>query len=128
MIFDIIRKSFVAEGSEFYFCTRPSLLKSVAVTEFQATEAYSNLDLTKAKNSISRLSKVEKENVSVRINPNSFIAREENNRHADGNEVYNRYIHLIIIIIIIIKFNSYLFVCQLNSPIIIIIIMVYLHM
>jgi hypothetical protein len=40
------------------------------VTEFQAAEAYSSLDLTKANYGISRLSMVEKENVSVRINPN----------------------------------------------------------
>jgi hypothetical protein len=50
MVFHILKNSFVTKGSEF-FCTRSSLLESVAVTEFQATEAYSNLDLTEAKNS-----------------------------------------------------------------------------
>jgi hypothetical protein len=60
-----------------FLCTRSSLLESVVVTEFQATEAYLNLDLTKVKYSISRLSVVEKENVSVRINPNSFIEYEK---------------------------------------------------
>jgi hypothetical protein len=30
---------------------RPNLLQSIIVTEFQATEAYSSLDLTKAKRS-----------------------------------------------------------------------------
>jgi hypothetical protein len=54
-----------------------SLLESVIVTEFQATEAYSSFDLTKAKYRISRLYIVEKENVSLRINPNNFIAREK---------------------------------------------------
>jgi hypothetical protein len=44
---------------------RSSLLESVIVTKFQATEAYSSMDLTKAKYSISRLSMVEIENVSV---------------------------------------------------------------
>jgi hypothetical protein len=44
-----------------------SLLDSVIVTEFQATEAYSSLDLTKAKYSISRLFMVEKQNASIRI-------------------------------------------------------------
>jgi hypothetical protein len=39
---------------------RSSLLESVIITEFQATEAYSNLDLTKAKYSMSTLSVVEK--------------------------------------------------------------------
>jgi hypothetical protein len=40
-------------------------LESVIVTEFQVTEEYPSLDLGKAKYSISRLSVVEKENVSV---------------------------------------------------------------
>jgi hypothetical protein len=40
---------------------RSSLLESVNVAEFQATEAYSNLDLTKAKHSNSRLSMGEKD-------------------------------------------------------------------
>jgi hypothetical protein len=51
------------------------------VTEFQATEAYSNLDLTKAKYSISRLSTGEKEIMIVQINLNNFIACEKKNRH-----------------------------------------------
>jgi hypothetical protein len=73
MVFHILKKKLWQRAANF-ICTRSSLLESVAVTEFQATEAYSNLDLTKAENSISRLSKVENENVSVRINLNSFIA------------------------------------------------------
>jgi hypothetical protein len=56
---------------------RSSPLESAIITEFQATEAYFNLDLTKAKYSISRLYMVEKENVSVRINATNFIACEE---------------------------------------------------
>jgi hypothetical protein len=58
-------------------CGKFSLLESVTVTEFQVTEAYSSLDLTKAKYSIRRLSMVENKNVSVRINPSSFIVREK---------------------------------------------------
>jgi hypothetical protein len=61
---------------------RSSLLESVIVTEYQATEAYSSFDLTKANFSI------EKENLSVLINPNSFIACEKR-KHHDENEVYN---------------------------------------
>jgi hypothetical protein len=61
-----------------FLCTRSSLLESVIVTDFQATEAYSSLDMTKAKYSISRLSMAEKENVSVQINPNNFIECEKN--------------------------------------------------
>jgi hypothetical protein len=57
--------------------TRSSLLESVILREFQATGAHSSLDLTKAKYSISRLSTVEKENESVRINPSNFIAGEK---------------------------------------------------
>jgi hypothetical protein len=37
---------------------------------------------------------IEKKNVSVRINPNSFIAREKGNQHGDENEVYNQCVHL----------------------------------
>jgi hypothetical protein len=51
-----------------------SLLESVSVTEFQATKEHSSLDSTEAKYSFSRLSKIEKENVSVGINPNNFTA------------------------------------------------------
>jgi hypothetical protein len=54
-----------------------SLLESVIITEFQATEAYSSLDLTKAKYIISRLSMVENENVIVRISPSNFCACEK---------------------------------------------------
>jgi hypothetical protein len=56
-----------------FLYTRSRLLESVIATEFQAAEAYSSLDLTKVKSSINILSKVEKENVNVRIIPNSFI-------------------------------------------------------
>jgi hypothetical protein len=53
-------------------------LESVTVTEFQATEAYSNLDLTKAKYSISILyGMVEKENVIAKISPSNFSACEK---------------------------------------------------
>jgi hypothetical protein len=65
----------MAKGCKF-LCTRSRLLESVIVTEFQAKETYCSLDLTKAKNT-SRLSKVEKDNVSVRIKPNSFIDSEK---------------------------------------------------
>jgi hypothetical protein len=66
-------------------------LESVIVTQFQATEAYSSLDLTKAKYSISRLPVVGKENAIVRISPRNFSAREKT-RH-DENEVCNQYAH-----------------------------------
>jgi hypothetical protein len=42
----------------------------------QATEAYSSSDLTKAKYSISRLSTVVKETVTVQISPSNFNAAE----------------------------------------------------
>jgi hypothetical protein len=57
----ILKKSTVEKG-----CMRSSLIESVIVTEFQA-EAYSSLDLTKAKHSISTLSVVEKPDVIVRL-------------------------------------------------------------
>jgi hypothetical protein len=49
----------------------------VLVTEFQATEAYSNFDLTSAEYNVKRLSVVEKEKVIVRISPNNFNACED---------------------------------------------------
>jgi hypothetical protein len=52
---------------------RSILLESVII----ATEAYSSLDLTKAKYSISRLSMVEKENVNLRIIPSHFSVCEK---------------------------------------------------
>jgi hypothetical protein len=75
MIFNILKTFFWQRAA--IFCTCSSLLESVIVTEPQATEAYSNLDLTKAKHSISRLYMIENENVRVRINPNNFIAYEK---------------------------------------------------
>jgi hypothetical protein len=66
MIFNTLKKSLWQRAANF-LCMRRSLLESVIVTEFQATEAYSSLDLTKAENSISRLSEVEKENVIIII-------------------------------------------------------------
>jgi hypothetical protein len=68
------KKNLLWQRAANFLCTRSSLLESVIITGFQATEAYSNLDLTKAKYSFSRLSMVVKENVIVRINLNNFIA------------------------------------------------------
>jgi hypothetical protein len=70
---------------------RSSLLESVIITEFQATEAYSSFVLTETKYSISRLSKVEKENVIVQL---ALVIPEhvkKENRHDDENEVCNQY-------------------------------------
>lgn len=60
------------------------------VTEFQAAEAYSGLDLTKTKYSISRLSMAENENVCELILIISSYVKKEN--QYDENEVYNQYI------------------------------------
>jgi hypothetical protein len=65
---------------------RSRLLESIVVTEFQATEAYSSSDSTKAKYSISRLSEVEKEDVSVPISRNNFIACEKKTKNQHDNE------------------------------------------
>jgi hypothetical protein len=54
-----VEKIIVAKGWKF-LSMRSSLSESVIVTEIQATEAYSSLDLTKARYSISKLSKVGK--------------------------------------------------------------------
>jgi hypothetical protein len=74
---------------------RSSLFKSVMVTDFQATEAYtySSLDLTKAKYSINTLAVVENEDVIVRTSPSNFITCEKEDRQDHENEVYNQYAH-----------------------------------
>lgn len=56
---------------------RSNFLQSLIVTEFQAVEAYYSLDMTKAKYSISILSFVEIENVSIQIKLNNFTACEK---------------------------------------------------
>jgi hypothetical protein len=47
-----------------FLCMRSSLLESVLVTELQTPEAYSNLDLTKAKYNVNILSKVENDSTN----------------------------------------------------------------
>jgi hypothetical protein len=71
--FQILEKSVVAKG----LFVHSSLLETVIITEFQATEAYSSLDLTNAKYSISKLSEVEKGKVVVQISPSNFSACEK---------------------------------------------------
>jgi hypothetical protein len=71
------------KGYKFSFYAL-SLMESLIVTEFQATEAYSSLDLTKAKYSISRLLKLEKSNVISQIIPSNFNACGKN-RHDNEN-------------------------------------------
>jgi hypothetical protein len=70
-----------------------NLFESVIVTEFQVTEAYSSLDVTKAKYSISRLSKMEKENVILRISSSNFSTCGKRDRHGDENEACSQYAH-----------------------------------
>jgi hypothetical protein len=50
-----------------------NLLESVTVTDFQATGAYSGLDLTRIKQRISKLSMAKKGNVMVRTNHSNII-------------------------------------------------------
>jgi hypothetical protein len=50
-----------------------SLLASVVIIEFQTTEAYSSLDLTKVKYNIYRQSREENEKVKVQTSPNNLI-------------------------------------------------------
>jgi hypothetical protein len=52
---------------------RSILLASVAVMDFHATEAYSNVDLTNVQYSIKRLCREEKEKVTDLINPSNLI-------------------------------------------------------
>jgi hypothetical protein len=51
---------------------RSSLLASVEVSVFHATEAYSSLELSNIKYNTKRLSKDEKEDVIARIRPNKL--------------------------------------------------------
>jgi hypothetical protein len=69
---------------------RSGLLESIIITGFQTTHEYLSSDLTKAKYSVSRMSKVEKENIIVRISPGNFSACEKS-RHGDKNKIYNQF-------------------------------------
>jgi hypothetical protein len=73
MVFHIMKTSIVAKSCKI----SSYALQFVVVTKFQATEACSSLDLTKAKHSIIILLMAENKNVSVRNNPNNFLACEE---------------------------------------------------
>lgn len=63
----------MAEGYQF-LSMHSVLLESLTITDFQATEAYSYVDLGEAKYGVSRLSMVKKENVILQMNPSNFIA------------------------------------------------------
>jgi hypothetical protein len=64
---------------------RPSLLKSVIVTEFQATEAYSSLQLTKAKHSTGLRWK--KEMLLCELAQVISVHVERENRYDDENVI-----------------------------------------
>jgi hypothetical protein len=67
-------------------------LESVFVTDTLAVEAYWGLDMTKAKYSISTLSKVEEEKFILRMNASNFFLWEKKEyRPEDENELYYRY-------------------------------------
>jgi hypothetical protein len=69
-------------------------LETIIIREFHATEAYSSLDLTKAKYRISRLSIMEKKTVIIRINPINSTASEKKNGHDNEKEIFSQYVHL----------------------------------
>jgi hypothetical protein len=91
---------------------RSSFLASVDVTEFQTTEACSNLDLTNIKYSTYKQSKEENLKVMERIRPNSFMHSEDNNNNNYSSAELQKMAILgtahIIIIIIITQFFIYL--------------------
>jgi hypothetical protein len=89
----VFLKRLLWQSSEKFLCMCLNLLESEIAKEFQATEACSSLNLTKAKYGISRLSLVEKEIMGVRISPDNFTAGEKENQNDDENEVYNQYVH-----------------------------------
>jgi hypothetical protein len=91
-MFHILEKFIVAKGCKLSLYAH----KFIGISNcnrVRTTEADSSLDWTKAKCSISRLFKVEGENVILRISPSNFSACEEKNRHDDENEVFNQYAH-----------------------------------
>jgi hypothetical protein len=86
-----MNKYFVAKGCKFSFYA----LKFIIVSNCnRVPSSRSNLDLTKAKYSISRLSVVEKENVRVRINPNTIFLLRVRKENDDENEDHNQHVHL----------------------------------
>jgi hypothetical protein len=73
----------------FFVCTKVTL----TIIASMPTEAYSSLDLTTAKYSISKLFIVANENVIVWINSSNFIHVRKENQHHDENEVYSQHAH-----------------------------------
>jgi hypothetical protein len=62
------KKTILRQGCELPL-NALKLLASVVVTEFHTVEAYSSLGRTSVKYNTSRLSRVEKEQVTVRVKP-----------------------------------------------------------
>jgi hypothetical protein len=76
---------------------RSSLLASVDVTEFQATEAYSSLDLTKVRYSVYKHSREENLNVMERIiQYNNNNNNNNNNDHNTNIEVVSEHLKFVI--------------------------------
>jgi hypothetical protein len=91
VILHILEKSFVTKSINFFWM-RSSLLESVIVTEFQAPEAYSSLDLTKAKYSISSR-RWKKEMLFCKLAVVISVHGGKENRCEDENEVCNQLPH-----------------------------------
>jgi hypothetical protein len=89
MSFHILKKKLIAARVANFLIMRSSLLESVNVTEFQATEAYYSSDLTKAEHSNSRLSMGQKGNICVLYVLTLIISlhmKKEKTRD-DGNKI-----------------------------------------
>jgi hypothetical protein len=90
MIPNILKKIYCGKNLKIFFvCTQVSLI----IIASMLTEAYSSLDLTKAKYSISKLSIVACECVIIWINSSDFILVRKENQHDDENEVYSQHAH-----------------------------------
>jgi hypothetical protein len=84
-------KNLLSQSAANFLCMHSGLLESVIMTGFQATEAYLSLYLTKAKCSISRLSKWKKKMLLCELAPVISVHVTKENRHDDANEVCSQY-------------------------------------
>jgi hypothetical protein len=70
-----------------------SLLKSVIATEFQATEAYSSLELTKQNIASVDCLRWERKMLLCELAPVISVHVNKENRHDDKNEVCSQHTH-----------------------------------
>jgi hypothetical protein len=84
----MLKKNLLWQGAAIFLCMRSSLLESIIVTEFHATEARSSLDLA----SVDCL-RWKRKMVLCELPRVISVHAKKVNRNDDENEVYKKYEH-----------------------------------